>query len=234
MKKIITLVLGCHIAIFARAQWTTNGSTGDAYNSNASGKVGIGTTSPSELLHVYSTAQYPRISVQSTSASGAPGFDIRDASGTPRFTWHYDIGNGFMGFFQGGVGNRMVINNSGNVGIGTTQPDYPLTVNGSIHAKEVRVDLNVPAPDYVFEKDYQLTSLEDIKTYIDQNKHLPEVPSAKEMEKNGVQLGEMNMILLRKIEELTLHAIEQNKMIEEMKKENEKQNILINELRKQK
>jgi len=105
----------------------------------------------------------------------------------------------------------------GNVGIGTTQPDYPLTVNGSIHAKEVRVDLSVPAPDYVFEKNYKLTSLEDIKNYIDQNKHLPEVPSAKEIEKNGLQLGEMNMILLKKIEELTLHVIE-------LKQENKKLN----------
>ena len=70
------------------------------------------------------------------------------------------------------------------------------------------------AYDYVFEKNYKLTPLEDIKTYIDQNKHLPEVPSAKEMEKNGVQLGEMNMLLLKKIEELTLYVIEQNKKME--------------------
>jgi hypothetical protein len=99
------------------------------------------------------------------------------------------------------------------VGIGTTQTDAKLTVNGTVHTKEVKVDLNVPGPDYVFEKDYPLMSLEETKAYIDANKHLPEVPSAKEMEKNGVQLGEMNMLLLKKVEELTLYSIEQNQKL---------------------
>jgi len=102
----------------------------------------------------------------------------------------------------------------GDVGIGTSTPDSKLTVNGTIHSKEVKVDLAVPAPDYVFEKDYKLPSLEEIKTYIDKNKHLPEVPSAIEMEMNGVQLGEMNMMLLKKIEELTLYVIKQNSLIQ--------------------
>jgi len=105
----------------------------------------------------------------------------------------------------------------GNVGIGTTTPDAKLSVSGQVHAQEVKVSITVPGPDYVFDKDYQLSSLEDIKNYIDQNKHLPEIPSAKEMEKNGVQLGEMNMLLLKKIEELTLHILEQQKQIDELR-----------------
>jgi hypothetical protein len=100
------------------------------------------------------------------------------------------------------------------VGIGTTIPDAKLTVKGTVHANEVKVDLNVQGPDYVFEKGYDLMSLEETKAYIEANKHLPEVPSAKEMEKNGVQLGEMNLLLLKKVEELTLHLIEQNKKLE--------------------
>jgi DNA-binding winged helix-turn-helix (wHTH) protein len=68
----------------------------------------------------------------------------------------------------------------------------------------------------VFEKDYELPSLEEIKSYIDQHKHLPEVPSAKEMEQNGINLSEMNMILLRKIEELTLHVIQQDRLINQL------------------
>lgn len=104
--------------------------------------------------------------------------------------------------------------NEGSVGIGTDNPQNELDVNGTIHAKEVKVDLNGwPAPDYVFEKDYPLTSLSDLKTYIEENKHLPEIPSAKEMEEAGINLKEMNMLLLKKVEELTLYILEQERRI---------------------
>jgi hypothetical protein len=119
---------------------------------------------------------------------------------------------------------------SGNVGIGTTNPNQKLTVNGTIYGKEVKVDLSVPGPDYVFEKEYPLQSLEEIKAYIEQNKHLPEVPSAKEMEANGINLGEMNMLLLKKIEELTLHSIQMNKKIYELIEKTNSQNEKILEL----
>ena len=110
---------------------------------------------------------------------------------------------------------KMRIAENGNIGMGTTIPDEKLTVKGKIHAEEVRVDLAVPVPDYVFEKDYQLTPLSEIQNYIKENKHLPEVPSAKEMEEKGINLSEMNMLLLKKVEELTLHLIAQNKLIQE-------------------
>ena len=90
-------------------------------------------------------------------------------------------------------------------------------MNGTIHSKEVRVDLNVPGPDYVFEEDYDLPTLKSLQSYIQENKHLPEVPSAKEMERDGIDLGVMNMLLLKKVEELTLHLIEQNEEVNRMK-----------------
>ena len=105
-------------------------------------------------------------------------------------------------------GSNVYFNTAGNVGIGTANPNQKLTVNGIIYGKEIKVDLSVPGPDYVFEKNYHLTSLKEVKAYIDEHKHLPEVPSAAEMEKNGIGLSEMNMILLKKVEELTLHLIE--------------------------
>jgi hypothetical protein len=105
------------------------------------------------------------------------------------------------------------------VGIGTKTPDAKLTVKGNIHAEEVKVDLTVPAPDYVFETSYNLSPLKEVEAFIQQNKHLPEIPAAKEMEQNGINLSEMNMLLLKKVEELTLHLIEQEKKMEMMKKE---------------
>ncbi|MNQ90364.1 hypothetical protein D3C85_1057030 [compost metagenome] len=115
-----------------------------------------------------------------------------------------------------------------NVGIGTTTPDERLTVKGKIHTQEVRVDMSGPlVPDYVFAEDYKLKSLQEIEDYIKENKHLPEIPSAKEIEKNGLMLAEMNMNLLKKIEEMTLYMIEMKKEIE---KQNEEIQILKTKL----
>ena len=115
---------------------------------------------------------------------------------------------------------RMIIDVNGNVGIGTgsssINPDDKLAVNGLIHTKEVKVDL-VGWPDYVFEKDYNLISLVDLEKKIIENKHLPEIPSAKDVEENGVLLGDMNKKLLQKVEELTLYIIEMNKEIQKLK-----------------
>jgi hypothetical protein len=113
------------------------------------------------------------------------------------------------------VRNFLIMAN--NVGIGTASPDAKLTVNGTIHTKEVKVDLTIPVPDYVFAKDYKLRTLTEVEVYIKANSHLPEIPSAQELEKNGLMLAEMNMSLLKKIEELTLYVIEIKKENEVMK-----------------
>ena len=103
----------------------------------------------------------------------------------------------------------------GDIGIGTAYPDSKLTVKGKIHTQEVKVDLNgAIAPDYVFKEDYKLKTLEETQKYIDENGHLPNIPSAKELEANGIELGVMNMKLLEKIEELTLYILQQEKQIQ--------------------
>ena len=107
----------------------------------------------------------------------------------------------------------------GKVGIGTTAPDEKLTVKGKIHAQEVKVDMAGPlVPDYVFAPDYDLIPLSEVAQYIKENRHLPEIPSAKDIEANGLHLAEMNMKLLKKIEELTLYMIELDKKVRLMEK----------------
>ncbi|UOE52644.1 hypothetical protein MTO98_16355 [Mucilaginibacter sp. SMC90] len=89
--------------------------------------------------------------------------------------------------------------------------------DGVTYAKAITVQIAV-APDYVFKKDYKLPRLNDVKQYIDQNQHLPEIPSAREMEKDGMNVGEMNKLLLKKVEELTLYMIEKDKQINALQK----------------
>ena len=104
-----------------------------------------------------------------------------------------------------GTGNHFI--SEGNLGIGTTTPNEKLSVNGKIRAHEVKVE-TANWPDYVFEQDYKLLSLTEIEAYIKKNKHLPEIPSATQVTDNGLDLGEMNKLLLTKVEELTLYLIQ--------------------------
>jgi len=113
-------------------------------------------------------------------------------------------------------GNDLVIDGAGNVGVGTLTPDAKLSVAGNIQSREVKVTVNAGA-DFVFAKEYNLKPLTEIEKYIDLNKHLPGIASAEEMKSNGLELGEMNIKLLQKIEELTLHLIEKDKEIAELK-----------------
>jgi GTPase involved in cell partitioning and DNA repair len=110
----------------------------------------------------------------------------------------------------------------GNVGIGTANPSQKLAVNGTILAKKVKVSQSAADwPDYVFDSSYSLPSLDSVSTFIQANKHLPDIPSAATVEKDGHDLGEVQKQLLKKVEELTLYVIELKKNDEAQKKENE-------------
>lgn len=109
---------------------------------------------------------------------------------------------------------------NGNVGIGTTSPNEKLSVNGTIRSKKVKVDAN-GWPDYVFAPSYELRALSEVENYIKANHHLPEVPSAQEIAANGLDLGSMDATLLKKVEELTLYTIDQQKKIDQQAKENQ-------------
>ncbi|MBT2563810.1 hypothetical protein J7E50_21375 [Pedobacter sp. ISL-68] len=135
-------------------------------------------------------------------------------------------GNGLNWFY----GDDIVIDGTGNVGVNISNPSEKLTVNGKIKAREIRVDAT-GMPDYVFAPNYELLPLPALEKYIHQYRHLPEVPSAAEAEKNGIALGEMNKLLLKKIEELTLHMIEHDRKMNEQTEKLKQQQMEISELK---
>ncbi|PRY48098.1 hypothetical protein B0I27_11632 [Arcticibacter pallidicorallinus] len=111
---------------------------------------------------------------------------------------------------KSGLGDKILL--MSKVGVGTLTPQEALSVNGKIRAHEIKVEV-ANWPDYVFDAAYRPSTLSEIESFVRMNKHLPEVPSAKEVEKNGIDLGRMNGKLLKKIEELTLHLIEKEKQL---------------------
>jgi hypothetical protein len=125
----------------------------------------------------------------------------------------------------------MRITSNGSLAIGTTDPHgYKLAVNGNVIATSVTVKLYADWPDYVFKKNYKLPALSEVKTYIDKNQHLPNMPSGQDVSKNGINLGEIMKLQTKKIEELTLYAIEQREEIEQLKKGQEALKAILSKL----
>jgi len=197
----------------------------------ASGNVGVGTVNPQTTLQVNGTvtisnpagfsydenlrlpssnAGYACIAMGAISATSGSGpgqwslikFPVVESS---RFSIRH---------FNDDYFNILT---NGNVGIGIISPVEKLSVRGKIRAQEIKVE-TANWPDYVFAKGYQLPSLKETEKHIRDKGHLPDIPSAEEVKANGVDLGEMNAKLLKKIEELTLHLINQDKEISEQKR----------------
>ncbi|WP_419698987.1 hypothetical protein [Mucilaginibacter sp. NFX135] len=185
-------------------------------NNYFAGNIGIGTTTPATQLHLATTAG-PVLTLDKTGVQA----------------WRLDVSqNSDFRLWNASVGTApLTVQASGNVGIGTTTPKEALSVNGNIRSKQVTVE-SANWPDYVFKKDYQLPSLQDVKAYIDQNQHLPEIPSEQQIAKEGLNLGEMNKLLMKKVEELTLYLIEKDKSIEELKSSLTMQQKQIEEIKK--
>ena len=176
----------------------------------------------------YQTNDYSTMTFSSAAWQSVQGVNGKAFS----FQTHNNAGNiglEMMAIYYGESGKIILTPNGGNVGIGTATPAYKLDVLGTIRAKEVLVNLNGGA-DFVFEKDYKLLPIEHVANYVQENKHLPDIPSANEMVKNGVSMGDMQVKLLQKVEELTLYAIEQNKSKKELEGKLAKQESQYNAL----
>jgi hypothetical protein len=162
---------------------------------------------------------YPRIGFRSNTVSN----------------WSLGASNA-AGDFSIGLNNvsssdYLTILKNGQVGIGTliVPGTHKLAVGGSIIAEEVLIKLKTAWPDFVFAKNYNLKPLAEVEQFVKANNHLPEIPSAKEVEaKGGQELGEMNRLLLKKVEELTLYLIDQNKKLENQQKEIDALKVKVN------
>ncbi|WP_281233408.1 hypothetical protein [Flavobacterium gelatinilyticum] len=214
-------------------------------NQIISGNVGIGTTNPRSVLDVAKTTGngilstvFARLaegdSVGDGTFLGVRSYNTSVVNGKSFSIEHsfYNLTNSSINFFRGGgtLGGgisfntnnnkeQMIINSNGYVGIGITNPKNHLDVNGTIHSKEVKVDMTGWS-DFVFKKEYNLPTLAEVENHIKEKGHLKNIPTEEEVLKNGINLGEMNAKLLQKIEELTLYSIQQSKEIEILKEEN--------------
>ena len=191
-----------------------------------SGNVGIGTTSPGQKLEVSGGIKIngnsgESIGLQAWDGVGNMLFQLKrgGTSGNDAELVGWDGITFSTNHTAGNVKMRMDVN--GNVGIGTTSPTEKLSVDGNIKTKKLIVTQNGWS-DYVFNDGYHLRPLTQVANFIKENKHLPDVPTAKDVEKNGVDVGATQALLLKKIEELTLYMIEQDKRIEKLEKENQK------------
>ena len=220
------------------------GSPGNILIARGGGNVGIGTgiTTPGAKLDIAGDIQISskigiylndKITDTNNPYNGLSHYSqawISDSWTTSGYTlWQSAYGG--IKFFTGGT-PRLSISNTGKVGIGISNitTDALLTVNGIIHAKEVRVDLTGLA-DFVFDDSYKLMPLHQVESYVKANNHLPEMPSAAEVSKNGLSMGEMQNKLLQKVEELTLYVIEQQKTINAQSSQISAQNAKIEELK---
>lgn len=188
----------------------------NAGNVGLPGSIGIGTLNPQAgKLDIQSPWGDWMFLRQERNVDGGGGFHIHNSWGNSDQSQGDSSRNRLEIAYRTSTGQdlwgQFVIHGpTGNVGIGTVNPQAKLDVNGDIKVK----DWTLSVPDYVFDQDYELRNLNELRNYIDRHKHLPEVPSAQAIHEEGVNLGEFCMSLLKKIEELSLYVLQQHEIIQ--------------------
>ncbi len=202
-----------------------------------SGNVGIGTINPIAKLDVEGTARvnYMDIDPQNSVNEGGE-LRLRGANGAPN--WQVDNHAGHFRLHSGGV-EQFVINTDGKISLGAGKAfpgAYRLYVRGGVLAEQVKVAMYNTGEwaDYVFAKDYDLKPLTEVEQFVKQHKHLPNIPSAKEMVQQGNDLGKTDALLLEKIEELYLHMIDMDKRMKALEQQNQTLKSENKQLRKNK
>ncbi|SHM86290.1 hypothetical protein SAMN05444266_11295 [Chitinophaga jiangningensis] len=223
-KVLSTCVVTCAMAVSAHAQAKFNLVNLENLRMDtamvAPVPMGIqftSATSPQQAAH--QATGYVGLHRRNYMTKAFSGDDINDEVGIWIKGYYQGVGSS-MPIFLGGNSYlsedaKMMIAQDGKVGIGTTKPLSLLSVNGEITAQKVRVT-GTGWADFVFAPDYALPSLQGLAAFIKEHQHLPEIPSAATVEKEGIELGEMNKKLLQKIEELTLYIIRQDQQLEEV------------------
>jgi hypothetical protein len=194
------------------------------------GKVGIGTLTPAKALHVFTGLSGVTPNASSTAFIESNTHNYLNLATTNTAEQGILFGKPTTGAESGGIiytstnkmemrtgGNftRMIIDNTGNVGIGTSTPDNKLDVLGIIRANELILETGWA--DYVFEESYKLRSIDELDTFIKANKHLPNIPKASEIETEGLKVASTNKAMMEKIEELALYIIQLKKEIDVLK-----------------
>ena len=216
---------------------------GAASFTTTAGNVGIGTSSPTGKLHIGTGnvmigagTPVTKLHIQSNTA----GELLRLDGSSPQINFvSDDVNLAFINItgddlkmgtlsanntgkfiIRTNGGDRMQVDENGIVSIGTITPatGYRLNVNGKAICTELKVQLTSNWPDYVFSSSHKRLSLDDLKIFIDKNKHLPNIPSATKMQANGIEVGEMQRLTMEKIEELALYIIELKQEIDDLKK----------------
>ena len=176
------------------------------------GNVGIGTTNPSSKLYVNNGS----LIVSKNGTTWSSNAALLAAANSGKYV-SLAADGGYAMWVQDSTASNKIVFNAGNVGIGTTNPTEKLLVVGNIRVSNgsfIDDGTTLNAPDYVFEEDYGLMSLNQLQAYIESEKHLPNIPSAADIKENGLNVSQFQMKLLEKIEELTLHTLAQQEQIE--------------------